>query len=114
MNHFLFGSSEVPAVQTEANGVAKIKVDSKKQKITWKVRIFDLDQPITGLHFHGPATITENNDVQIDMESKLDGSASVTNEQIKQIRDGLWYINVHTDAYPSGEIRGQVVEVTKY
>jgi hypothetical protein len=38
----------------------------------------------------------------------LVGEAVITAEQAAQLADGQWYVNLHTDAYPDGEIRGQV------
>ena len=35
--------------------------------------------------------------------------ATLTPEQAKQFSDGEWYVNVHTQSHPAGEIRGQVV-----
>ena len=43
-------------------------------------------------------------------EDILEGSAEITEEQLQQLRDGLMYVNVHTEANPDGEIRGQVME----
>ncbi len=78
-------------------------------------------------HFHGPAPIGNNAGVQLWICDNLGvgpagtpacglpatplamGSAVLTAAQANDLRAGLWYINVHTDAFPAGEIRGQVV-----
>ncbi len=41
--------------------------------------------------------------------SPIDGTATLTAEQAKDLVDGKWYFNIHTKANPGGEIRGQVV-----
>jgi hypothetical protein len=28
--------------------------------------------------------------------------------QVDQLKQGLWYVNLHTAAHPGGELRGQV------
>jgi hypothetical protein len=38
------------------------------------------------------------------------GSATITQAQADDVMAGLWYVNIHTDANPSGEIRGQVFQ----
>ncbi len=43
-------------------------------------------------------------------EAAIDGSATITAEQAKDLLDGKWYFNLHTAANPGGEIRGQVVK----
>jgi hypothetical protein len=35
----------------------------------------------------------------------------LTDQDIDQLRGGLWYVNVHSTLYPGGEIRGQFVPV---
>jgi hypothetical protein len=42
-------------------------------------------------------------------ESPFKGEATLTPEQAQQFAAGEWYVNVHTQAHPGGEIRGQVV-----
>lgn len=39
----------------------------------------------------------------------LAGTATLTTEQAQQLSDGMWYVNLHTEAYPDGEIRGQLM-----
>jgi hypothetical protein len=36
------------------------------------------------------------------------GSAMLTEEQMNQLLQGRWYINLHTEQNKGGEIRGQV------
>ena len=39
----------------------------------------------------------------------LNGAAILSAGQVNDLLAGLWYLNLHTDAFPDGEIRGQVV-----
>jgi glucose/arabinose dehydrogenase len=65
----------------------------------------------TAAHFHGPAPQCENAGVQITVPlgSPKVGSATLTAQQMADLLAGLWYLNVHTDLHPGGEIRGQVM-----
>jgi hypothetical protein len=38
----------------------------------------------------------------------IQGAAQLTGEQMREVLDGLWYVNIHTEEHPDGEIRGQV------
>jgi hypothetical protein len=67
-------------------------------------------------HLHGPAEKGKNGPVAIWLsakgspaESPFKGEATLTPEQAQQFTAGEWYVNVHTQAHPGGEIRGQVV-----
>ena len=42
------------------------------------------------------------------IESPIEGTATLTPAQEKDLLDGKWYFNIHTKANPGGEIRGQV------
>ena len=42
-------------------------------------------------------------------ESPIKGEATLTPEQAQQFAAGEWYVNVHTQAHPAGEIRGQAM-----
>jgi hypothetical protein len=68
-----------------------------------------------GAHFHGPAAVGTNAKPQIPIKtssivSPIDGSATLTPDQAKDLLDGKWYFNLHTSANPGGEVRGQLVE----
>ena len=74
-----------------------------------------LSGPATMAHFHGPATQGKNAPPVIWLSEKgaavsnpIKGQATLTPEQAQQMTAGEWYINVHTEANPGGEIRGQV------
>jgi MYXO-CTERM domain-containing protein len=71
-------------------------------------------------HFHGPAAVGVNASPVAGTPSGLiaagapgaspiQGTATITVEQMGQLQAGNWYINLHTAAISAGEIRGQVV-----
>ena len=107
----LSAAEEVPPVDSKGMGSADLTYDDATKMLTWKVEFSDLTGPATAAHFHGPAKDGENAGVAIPIagtESPMEGSATLNDEQAKQLMDGLMYVNVHTAANPKGEIRGQV------
>jgi hypothetical protein len=118
----LTGSEEVPPVQTEATGVAEIipGLDS----ILYNVNATNIEGATAGhVHFgkageNGPIVVTlfkydtpmnevsENGTITVD---KLEGplAGKQLSELITAGANGTLYVNVHTEANPNGEIRGQ-------
>lgn len=84
------------------------------------------DDKTTGMHFHGPASLTESAGIVIGLplgsggggynqgdETGSTGSVTgqtraLTEVEEDQLLDGLWYLNIHSTTYPAGELRGQL------
>jgi CHRD domain len=111
----LNGAQQVPPVQTSASGKADLTYDPATRVLTWDVTYKGLSGPATMAHLHGPAMQGKNGPPVIWLSEKgapvadpIKGQATLTPEQAQQMTAGEWYINVHTQANPGGEIRGQV------
>jgi len=61
----------------------------------------------TLLHFHGPAPRGQavGNPIAV---SSTTGTFSLTAQQGSEVQAGLWYINIHSNACPNGELRAQL------
>ncbi|MEQ1771353.1 MAG: CHRD domain-containing protein [Devosia sp.] len=109
----LTATDETPATDSKATGTVDATYDSDTMTLTWTIEYKDLSGPVTAAHFHGPAKLGEKADpvVPIDApyDSPISGSMTLTDEQYSQLSQQLWYFNLHTEKYPDGEIRGQVV-----
>jgi hypothetical protein len=112
----LTGTQQVPPVQTGASGSADLSYDPATRMLTWSVAYNGLSGAATMAHIHGPAAEGKNAPPLIWLSEKgaavanpIKGSATLTPEQAQQMMAGEWYINVHTQANPAGEIRGQVM-----
>ena len=105
-------TNEVPPVPTRATGSAEVTYDSATRMVTWNITHSGLSAAATAAHFHGPATALANAPVIVvfmgNLGSPIKGSATLTPDQAAQFLSGDWYINIHTPAYPGGELRGQV------
>lgn len=129
----LSGAAEVPPVHTDASGWAAFKLNEAETDLSFILRVADLEN-ITQAHIHygdpdvnGPVvaflysqdalsslfsrsqllsrgTITEA-DLLGPFEGDLDGFLTA-------LREGKLYVNVHTDANPGGEVRGQIGAVS--
>ncbi|HET7848801.1 MAG TPA: CHRD domain-containing protein [Pseudolabrys sp.] len=114
MVHFkanMKASNEVPPTKSKGTGSLTATLDTSSKKLTWKGSYKGLTGPATAAHFHGPAGPGKNAGVAIPISpntSPFQGSATLTDEQIKDLEAGMWYVNVHTAANKGGEIRGQV------
>ncbi len=110
----LTGAQQVPPVQTSGTGTANITYDPSTQKVTWNITYSGLSSAATMAHFHDGAA-GKNGPVVIWLSkrgapaaSPITGEATLTAAQAQQFLAGDWYINVHSQDHPAGEIRGQV------
>jgi hypothetical protein len=108
----LDGKDEVPPNDSKATGSVEAKYESRSMKLTWVVTYTGLSGAATAAHFHGPANAGENAGPVITLSapltSPITGEATLTKQQVEDLDTGKWYLNVHTAAHPSGEIRGQL------
>lgn len=98
----------------QGTGTGTITFDDQTNLLSWTVQWSGLSGPATLAHFHGPATTSQSAGVQVGIGTTLPavGSATLSAQQASDLLDELWYINVHTDLFPGGEIRGQVLVVS--
>ncbi|NWG36896.1 CHRD domain-containing protein [Nitrososphaera sp.] len=110
----LDGSQEVPPVETDGAGTASLTFDSATNTLAWEIEFSGLSGPATAAHFHGPAVNGTNAGILVDIggasdvSSPLTGSIVVGSNSATYLLAGQMYINIHTSANPSGEIRGQI------
>ena len=112
----LSGGQEVPPVFPSGTGTADLTYDPATRVVTWAVTYSGLSSPATMAHFHGPGQPGKNAPVVIWLtkqgspaESPINGQATLTPDQARQFEASDWYINIHTQAHPDGEIRGLVL-----
>jgi hypothetical protein len=109
------GAEQVPAVKTAGTGTADLNWDPSTRVVSWRITYSDMSGPVTMAHFHYGAQ-GKNGPVKVWLSSKgspvvspITGKATLSPEEAKQFEAGDWYINLHTNDNPEGEIRGQVV-----
>jgi hypothetical protein len=115
---YLFGSEEVPPNSSGAEAIAWISLSSITAPNTTAYVYLNFCDTLIGerqisAHIHGPAAPGQTAPPIITLpEGKLiSHQISLTPTQLQQLQQGLLYINVHTNEYPDGEIRGQIVGV---
>jgi CHRD domain len=111
----LKAASEVPPKDSSGSGTLTGTLDTDTNEFKYHVEFSGLTGPVVAAHFHGPAAVGANAKPQLPIKtgqitSPLEGKATLTPEQEKDLADGKWYFNLHTSANPGGEIRGQVVK----
>jgi hypothetical protein len=106
-------ASEVPPKSGAGKGDARATLDTATKQLSYTVIFEGLSGPATAAHFHGPAAKDANAGVVVPftapVTSPYHGTATLTDDQIRDLEAGKWYVNVHTAANPGGEIRGQMV-----
>ena len=108
----LSGTSEVPAVMTDATGIVEASLGSGSSVPTWKIAYSGLSGPATGAHFHGPALAGQNAGVVVPIHaplaSPISGSATLPPAQAADLSAGRWHVNLRTAAHSNGDVRGQM------
>ena len=111
----LKASSEVPPKDSAGTGTLTATLNTATNEFKYHVEFSGLTGPAVAAHFHGPAAAGANAKPQLPIKaspitSPIDGTATLTPEQAKDLVGGMWYFNLHTSANPGGEIRGQILK----
>lgn len=116
----LSGEEEVPDVDTDALGIVRMVFDPDANRLKYRLIVANILK-VVAAHIHAGA-IGENGPVLATLFSGTttgrvngvlaSGEVPLTGKPllIKAMMEGITYINVHTSEYPSGEIRGQIME----
>ncbi|WP_252314377.1 CHRD domain-containing protein [Sinobaca sp. H24] len=120
---------EVMDVESEATGEAHIQVSEDGESLDYTVEAHDLDDTMAG-HIHSGA-VGEDGPVEVflfENEEGMDYDGEVATGTLTEddlVGDMTWeefsgalvaeeaYVNLHTEEYPDGEIRGQVETVSE-
>jgi len=128
----LTGDQVVPPVTTPASGDAMFRLSEDGKTLRYKLAVTRLEDPSLA-HIHlaaagenGPPVVVlfdasqERDPITGEFSGTLARGAITADKfvgplarkpmrnLVKQIRAGKAYVNVHTKAYPDGEIRGQI------
>jgi hypothetical protein len=106
------GKAETPPNDSAGTGVADVTYDTAAKTIAWTITYSGLTGAATAAHFHGPAKEGAKAPPVVPIHGTLDspinGTSTLSDQQAADLQNGLWYFNVHTAKYPDGEIRGQL------
>lgn len=128
----LSGANEVPAVSTLASGVAVLRIDTTTRAWSLNLRFSNLSAPVTVAHIHrapagsnGPVIIGLDGialsggrpswnliapgSTSLNTNGSLNAPFLFPAAELQNLLDGNTYINIHSSAFPGGELRGNLV-----
>lgn len=107
---------EVPTNASTGTGVGTVQINDAGTQITVQLTFNGLGSNQTAAHIHGAATHGQNAGVlfAVPITGTTSGGSAVLNfnvtpTQVADLRAGKWYFNVHSQNFPGGEIRGQIL-----
>ena len=110
----LNGIQEVPGPgDPDGNGTAEVRVEPRQGRVCWDLSVRQIDAA-TAAHIHraaagsaGPPVVTLTTP---GAEGRSSGCAAVEAGLAGEMaaQSHLFYVNVHTAAFPAGAVRGQL------
>jgi len=127
----LTGSAEIPVVLTGAFATATVTLDTDTKTVSWNIDVWNLPSGINAAHFHvgppgvaGPTVVNIPFPATASNDFNLSGSATTAtaglrpdqgirswDDFLQSLTGGTIYLNIHTQVFGGGEIRGQVIRI---
>ena len=124
----LTAAKETPANSSTAIGIMDVFYSKETRTLNWSVTWSGLTGPVSLMHIHGLApegyaaspvlniiagsnALAVPNATLYPATGKFSGTMLADGAVVKEqdLLNGLYYMNIHTAANPTGEIRGQIV-----
>ncbi|HEY8227459.1 MAG TPA: PQQ-dependent sugar dehydrogenase [Pyrinomonadaceae bacterium] len=105
----LDGAHEVPPNSSNATGTATLLLSPDETTARVSLHFGGLSSAQTDAHIHGPGAVGVTAPVlfPLPLGQVNDFEISLTPAQAQDLKNGLWYVNVHSSNLMNGEIRGQ-------
>jgi hypothetical protein len=109
----LSSAQTLPAVDSDATGAGDITVNLVSGEVTGGVTVEGVTATLAHIHrgfagVNGPVVVDFAADPADPTRWDAVEGATLTEEDIENLLTGALYVNVHTEANPAGEIRGQL------
>jgi hypothetical protein len=112
---WLAGANEIPPVESQGLGLATLSLEGNT--LTYFIPYSGLNSDAQSAHIHGPATSSDNASVLHPLagatgtSGTLEGTLTLSATDQNLLLTGRTYVNLHSSAHGSGEIRGQIAPV---
>jgi len=114
-NMQLTGAQEVPANNSTATANVTVTLNRTTGAVTVSGTFGTLSSPATVAHIHGPAGVGQNAPALIPLTlpstttGDVTGTGTMSQVQMNDMMGGMTYVNIHSENFPDGEIRAQIV-----
>lgn len=110
----LSGAEAVPPNDSRARGRLVAVLDRTTGVLRWKLQVEGLSGSVRRAGFHSPGMSGEVAPQVLSLgtlaQGRTEGRARLTPRQQRDLLLGQWYVNLPTERYPDGELRGQLIE----
>jgi len=105
----LTGAQETPPNNSTATGRATLLLSPDEKTARVSLTFESLSTAQTDAHIHGPAApgVSAAPIFPLPLGQISDFAITLTPAQVQDLKNGLFYVNVHSTNFPAGEIRGQ-------
>ena len=113
----LTGAQQVPPVSSPGTGTGMVALNAAENLLFVNLSFSGLTSNAIAAHIHGPAAAGANAGVLFDFAGVVPAATSgsipqqtfaITPAQVTELKNGLYYFNIHTGNFSGGEIRGQI------
>ena len=110
------GLQETPPNTSAGQGIGFFSIDTAADTITYRILYTGLGSAETAAHIHGFSGpgVASGILFPLPLGTLKCGVISYAPAQEPNILAGLTYVNIHSTAFPAGEIRGQISELEAF